>query len=246
MRSFVSSQTGISCAHCRAAVACWAKPVLMLEVLCSLGTLMEPYAQQIGFEAENAGCDRAGEPVVRGVSFSFSPGDALQLFGPNGSGKSSLLSMFAGLIPLAEGALRWHLGDEQSATPFEQSVFFLGHDASVKPSLTARENLSFWAACYGAGKERIDAAIDSVKAMTFADLRASRLSAGQRRRIDLARAVLADRPVWLLDEPAAAIDSDGVEVIRNMIAEHRARGGLAIIATHDHLGSGYQRLELGR
>ncbi len=207
---------------------------------------MEPYAQQIGFEAENAGCDRAGAAIVRGVSFNLAPGEALQLFGPNGSGKSSLLSMFAGLIRPVEGALRWRRVEEEADAPFENSVFFLGHEASVKPSLTAEENLIFWAQTYGASRALVDEATAAVDAEGFAKLRAGRLSAGQRRRIDLARAVLADRPVWLLDEPTAAVDRDGVEIIRDLTARHRSRGGVAIIATHDDLGPGYQRVELGR
>lgn len=218
----------------------------MLRVFKIAGIGMEPYAQQIGFEADNAGCDRAGAAIVRGVSFKLAPGEALQLFGPNGSGKSSLLSMFAGLIRPVEGALIWRSGEQQSDAPFENSVFFLGHEASVKSSLTAEENLFFWAATYGAARARVDEALNAVEAASFAKLRAGRLSAGQRRRVDLARAILADRPVWLLDEPAAAVDRDGVEIIRNLTARHRARGGVAVIATHDDLGSGYHRVELGR
>jgi len=148
---------------------------------------MEPYAQQIGFEAENAGCDRAGAAIVRGVSFKLAPGDALQLFGPNGAGKSSLLSMFAGLIRPVEGSLRWRKGERQTAAPFAHSIFFLGHEVSVKPSLTAEENLAFWARTYDARQARVDEAIEAVDAARFAKLRAGRLSAGQRRRVDLAR-----------------------------------------------------------
>ncbi len=210
---------------------------------------MEPYAQPIGFEAENAGCDRAGAEIVRGVTFSLKPGDALQLFGPNGSGKSSLLSMFAGLIEPAEGTVSWRNGPAQSAAPFPGSLFFLGHEASVKPSLTAKENIAFWAKTYGAWRahgKRVAAALEFVGANGFSHLRAGRLSAGQRRRLDIARALLAERPVWLMDEPTAAVDRDGIDIVRKLTADHRARGGIAIIATHDDLGPGYHRLELGR
>ncbi len=207
---------------------------------------MEPYAQQVGFEARDAGCDRAGAAIVRGVSFTLKPGDALQLFGPNGSGKSSLLSMFAGLYPPAAGEICWTKNGASSFEPFDSSVFFLGHDASVKLSLTAEENLIFWAQTYGSARGSVGDAIKAVGAEAFAHLRASGLSAGQKRRVDLARAVLAQRPVWLLDEPTAAVDRDGIEIIRKLTEQHRERGGIAVIATHDDLGSGFQRLELGR
>ncbi len=207
---------------------------------------MQEYARQIGFEAENAGCDRAGAAIVRGVTFSLKPGEALQLFGPNGSGKSSLLSMFAGLFAPVEGALTWASGGARSPTPFENSIFFMGHESSVKPSLTALENLEFWARIYGAAKEGVREALCTVGGDDFSGLRASRLSAGQRRRLELARSVLANRPVWLLDEPAAAIDGAGVEIIRQLTDGHRRRGGISIIATHDDLGGGFKRLELGR
>lgn len=211
---------------------------------------MEPFAHPISLEATDVGCDRVGDPVVRGVSFKLRPGNAIQLFGPNGAGKSSLLSMFAGLIESAEGDIEWHLENETSLKPFDGSVFFLGHETSLKLALTAEENLKFWAAMYGVRKSlreaRIRTALAVVGASEFSGVRTMRLSAGQRRRVDLARAVIADRPVWLMDEPAAAIDTDGVTVISQMISGHMKRGGIAIVATHDDLGSYFHRLELGR
>jgi heme exporter protein A len=168
----------------------------------------------------------------------------MQLFGPNGAGKSSLLSVFAGLIRLSEGAVLWGMGGAMSARPPEDSIFFLGHEPSIKPALTAEENLQFWARTYGVSAVR--EALDVVGASSFAHLRAGRLSAGQRRRVDLARAVIARREVWLLDEPAAAIDRDGVAVIRDLIDKHLGRGGIAIVATHDDFGPGFKRLELAR
>lgn len=204
---------------------------------------MSSYRRAISLAAENAGCDRAGVAIVRGVNFTLEPGEGMQLFGPNGSGKSSLLSMFAGLIRPVEGGLRWRIGEEESAAAPEKSIFFLGHDASVKPALTAEENLRFWATASGGD---VNAALLAVEADTFRNLRAGRLSAGQRRRIDLARAFLGNREIWLLDEPTAAIDCDGVKIIRKLIDGHLARGGIAIVATHDDLGPGFKRLELAR
>ncbi|GJL92069.1 heme ABC exporter ATP-binding protein CcmA [Hyphococcus sp.] len=205
---------------------------------------MEQYRRAISFRAENAGCDRAGAAIVRGVSFGLSPGDGLQLFGPNGSGKSSLLSLFAGLIHPAEGMVRWHCEGVDSGKAPDDSVFFLGHEASVKPALTAFENLKFWTGVYSGGG--VEQALEKLGAASFAHLRGGKLSAGQRRRVDLARAVLVQREVWLLDEPTAALDRDGVVLVRSLIDEHLTRGGIAIVATHDDLGDGFKRLELAR
>ncbi len=205
---------------------------------------MDQYRRAIRLTAENAGCDRAGAAIVRGVSFSLAPGDGLQLFGPNGSGKSSLLSMFAGLIRPVEGEVLWYCDDAESPQPPDNSIFFLGHEASVKPALTTLENLKFWSDVYGGGD--VDLALEKLGATSFAHLRAGKLSAGQRRRADLARAVLGRREVWLLDEPTAALDRDGVVLVRSLINEHLGRGGIAVVATHDDLGDGFKRLELTR
>ncbi|MFC2952912.1 heme ABC exporter ATP-binding protein CcmA [Marinicaulis aureus] len=205
---------------------------------------MSPYRRAISLTAADAGCDRAGAAIVRGVNFSLAPGEGMQLFGPNGSGKSSLLSMFAGLIRPVEGVLEWRLDGAVSNAAPAGGVFFLGHDASVKPALTAEENLRFWAQVNGGGD--VGAALKAVDGASFRHLRAGRLSAGQRRRVDLARALLVDREAWLLDEPTAAIDRDGVAVIRKLIDDHLSRGGIAIVATHDDLGDGFKRLELAR
>ena len=207
---------------------------------------MERYPRKITVCAENAGCDRAGAAIVRGVSFRLQPGEGMQLFGPNGSGKSTLLSMLAGLIRPVEGTLRWRNGETETDRPPEDSIFFLGHEASVKGALTGEENLGFWAGAYGADRTKILEALKAVDAMAFRHLRARSLSAGQRRRIDLARCFLSERQVWLLDEPTAAIDRSGAVIIRQLIDKHLARGGVAIIATHDDLGEGFKRLELSR
>ena len=208
------------------------------------------YKREITLLAGDVGCDRAGAPIVRGVSFTLKPGDALQLFGANGSGKTSLLALFAGHIRTATGNVSWSIADgQEQANPFAGSVFFLGHEVSVKPALTAQENLLFWATLYGADKsaggDQIGAALDRVGMSDCRNMRAGQLSAGQRRRIDLARALLARREVWLMDEPAAAIDADGVAMLRGMISEHLDSGGIALIATHDELGVASRKLEIG-
>jgi heme exporter protein A len=211
---------------------------------------MTPYERSISLEAKDAGCDRGGDAIVRGVTFSMGPGEAIQLFGPNGSGKTSLLAMFAGLIPPAEGNVRWRNGDNEDERPFEKSVFFLGHETAVKPTLTAEENLFFWAALYGRSKNEtktlIRDALERLDMAAFAHVKTGRLSAGQRRRIDLARALLCNREIWFLDEPAASLDWEGSAIAGTMIAEHLARGGLAIVATHAALAFDARRVELKR
>ena len=211
---------------------------------------MTRYEREITLITEDVGCDRAGAPIVRGVSFVLEPGSALQLFGPNGSGKTSLLSLFAGHICPSEGSLVWRKsGGEEQHRAFDESIFFLGHEVCVKPALTARENLLFWAKLYGVGKnvakEKVQDALDRVGMSRCRDMRAGRLSAGQRRRIDLARALLAQREVWLMDEPAAAIDAAGADMLRGLIAGQLDRGGIALIATHDELGLASHKLEIG-
>ena len=211
---------------------------------------MARYTREITLQADNAGCDRAGAPIVRGVSFTLEPGGAIQLFGANGSGKTSLLSLFAAHIDPAEGAVVWRdQAGHQQEQPFEESLVFVGHDVSIKPALTAEENLQFWAALYGVNKtdqsQQIDAALSRMGMVGLRHMRAGRMSAGQRRRIDLARLLLARRAVWLMDEPATAIDASGVEILRSVIAEHLDCGGIAVVATHDELGVALRKMEIG-
>lgn len=209
---------------------------------------MKPYPRRISIHAKDAGCDRSAAPVVRGASFDLTPGEAIQLFGRNGSGKTSLLYLLAGQIPSTEGDLQWRMaeGDTRDA-PFDDSIFFLGHEVSVKPALTVKENLAFWARLYDLshGAERqIAEAIDELNLGGLRDVRAGRLSAGQRRRVDLARALLPDREIWLMDEPSAALDTDGAGIVSAMIGRHLDRGGVAVIATHDDLEIASRKLEL--
>lgn len=212
--------------------------------------MIAPYRRKIALRAENVGCDRAGAPVVRGVTFAPGPGEAVQLFGANGSGKTSLLNLFAGHLRPAEGAVSWREdnGPWTDAKP-AAGVFFMGHEYAVKPSLTALENLGFWARTYGlAGAVAKDAAEQALVRMGLDGLwrvRAGRLSAGQRRRIDFARALLCRREVWLLDEPAAALDAKGATLVAMIVTEHLNAGGMAIIATHDALNVAAFRMVIG-
>ena len=197
---------------------------------------MDTQFAPLSVNAENLGCDRAGVPVVRGVDFRLKGGEAIQLFGANGAGKSTILLAVAGLMRTASGALRWTVDNQtREDRPAHEAVIYMGHEASVKSALTVRENLEFWTQIYGAARNKISAALEAFSLAPYADIRAGRLSAGQRRRLDLARCTLADRPLWLLDEPAASLDAEGAALVARIIRHHLKRGGAALIATHDPL-----------
>ncbi|MHA7871723.1 MAG: heme ABC exporter ATP-binding protein CcmA [Hyphococcus sp.] len=201
--------------------------------------------------AENLGCDRGGNAVLRGVDLTVTPGEAVQLFGANGAGKTSLLNVFAGHIRASEGSLSWRSNDTEawsSARP-HGAVLFIAHAVPLKSALTAAENLQFWASAYGVPRADqgviIADALDRVNMSDFSNAKAGKLSAGQRRRLDIARAIMARREVWLMDEPAAAVDANGAGIIAALIRAHLQQGGVAIMATHDTLGVESRKLVIG-
>jgi heme exporter protein A len=161
---------------------------------------------------------RGEKLVFRDIDFSVPAGGALLLTGPNGSGKSTLLRVLAGLLRPAAGEVRW-----------DGHVAYVGHQDAVKPALTAAENLRF-AAAVGGGD--VSAALDAVGLQELVDLPARMLSAGQRRRLALARLLLTDAGLWLLDEPTLGLDAPSVERFATMLAAHRARDGIVVAATH--------------
>jgi heme exporter protein A len=184
---------------------------------------------------ENLACRRAGRRVFAGVGFALRGGQARPLRGPNGAGKSSLLRVLAGLIPPETGDARLG-GLSLAADPdaFRARLAYAGHADAVKPQLTVAENLSFWAALYGGGG--VAAALDRFGLSRIADYPAAYCSAGQKRRLGLARLLVADRPLWLLDEPTVSLDAAATETFAQAVREHVARGGLALAATHVPLG----------
>ena len=163
--------------------------------------------------------------VFAGVNFILAPGEALLLVGPNGSGKSTLLRILAGLGRLAGGQLLW--GDEDALadrTAHADRVAYLGHQDAVKPGLTVGENLQLW----GDPTPGL-AAMDLERLI---DLPGRMLSAGQKRRLALARLAINPAPIWLLDEPTLGLDTASVARLGNVLADHRARGGMVVAATH--------------
>jgi heme exporter protein A len=173
-------------------------------------------------------CRRGERRVFRGLDFTLRPGGLLLLRGPNGSGKSSLLRLMAGLLPPAAGELRWD-GAPVAAEPeiHRRRLAYLGHLDAIKPALTTAENLAFW--CGGAAAAP---ALDALGIATLAPLPARFLSAGQRRRLALARVVASRAPLWLLDEPTNALDEEAEALFAAALAAHRARGGMAAVALH--------------
>lgn len=167
---------------------------------------------------------RGGVPVLEGVSFSVSAGEALVLRGPNGCGKTTLLRTVAGLQPALSGVI----GLEREA------MAYAGHSDGIKAVLSVRENLQFWADVFGTGT--IDPALAAFDLRGLIDRPAGALSAGQKRRLGLARMVVTGRPVWVLDEPTVSLDMDAVAMFAGAVRTHLAGGGLALMATHIDLG----------
>lgn len=183
--------------------------------------------------AEDLSVERGGRRVLDGVSLALKAGEALALTGPNGAGKSTLLRALAGLLPVLSGAVDLEgAGAESSAA---EHMHLLGHTDGVKSALTVRENAEFWADFLGGDSASVATALDAVGLAHAADFPASTLSAGQRRRLALARLIVAKRDIWLLDEPATALDSDGLSRLAGLVEIHRAGGGIVIAATHADL-----------
>jgi heme exporter protein A len=179
-------------------------------------------------------CVRGGREVFSGLGFTVAAGEALIVTGRNGAGKSSLLRLVAGLLRIARGRLDIAGGDPQLT--IGEQAHYLGHQDALKPSLSVAENLAFWAGFLGGGRDGIAAALAAVGLKTLADLPAAYLSAGQRRRLAIARLVAVARPLWLLDEPTSALDAPSQARLADLMRGHLAGGGLIMAATHTPIG----------
>ncbi len=182
--------------------------------------------------AHEIALERGGRRILSGVSFEARAGEALLLVGPNGSGKSSLLRAIAGFLPLASG--RFALEGGAAETGIGEQAHYLGHADALKSALTAGENLAFWADTLGGDSARPawTAALDRIGLAHVADFPARALSAGQKRRVALARLLVAPRPIWLLDEPTTALDAAAQRQFAGVMRAHLAGGGLILAATH--------------
>ncbi len=195
-------------------------------------------------EATDLACVRGGREVFSGVKFAVAGGEALVVTGRNGTGKSSLLRVIAGLVRVAAGRLALTDGDPDR--PLAEQVHYLGHQDALKPSLTVEENLGFWARYLGRDGETVPAALAAAGIDAVAKLPAGYLSAGQRRRLSIARLVAVQRPIWLLDEPTSALDRPAQEQLAELMRGHLAGGGIIVAAAHGSIGLERAReLQLG-
>ena len=191
-----------------------------------------------GLEARALACARGDVHLFRDVSFRAGAGEWVALRGANGSGKTTLLRCLAGLVRPEAGEVLWDGGPAHSGErPLREHAVFMGHAPGVKDDLTAAENLRDALSLRGiaCGENAMDEALGQVGLSARRRLPARRLSAGQRRRIGLARLWLDPAPAWLLDEPLSALDAEGEQLFAAMLARHLARGGLAVVATHQAL-----------
>lgn len=178
---------------------------------------------------------RDGRRVLHDVSFSIGAGEALVLRGPNGAGKTTLLRTIAGYMPPEAGHVR--LDGAPPDAPIGEHCHYVGHLNAVKAQLTVTENLDFWRRYLGGTTvSDLDVVLERLGLDGIADVAAAYLSAGQKRRLALARLLVAQRLVWLLDEPTVSLDAEGTATLAAMMGEHCAGGGLVIAATHIDLG----------
>ncbi|MEG3619318.1 heme ABC exporter ATP-binding protein CcmA [Magnetovibrio sp. PR-2] len=190
------------------------------------------------FWGEKLTCVRSERVVFHGLNFELSPGGALILIGPNGCGKSSLLRMMAGLLRPAGGNMLWA---NEGAEPEEAlddidehggRLHYVGHHDAVKPVLTAAENIEFWAHVRGGGEDTVMDALDVFDIKHLYDVPGRFMSAGQKRRVNLARIIAAPAPLWLLDEPTTALDKATIKRLEDAVQRHRDGGGMVVLSTH--------------
>lgn len=188
-------------------------------------------------EVKNLRCERDERVLFNELAFSVCAGDVLQIEGPNGSGKTTLLRIISGLSSAYEGDIFWRDDAIKKVRPdFYQNLHYLGHLPGIKASLTPRENLRWSCALeFQDHDAQIESALEKVGLFGFEDLPCFTLSAGQQRRVALARLYLTSCPLWILDEPFTAIDKKGVEELEAKLAQHAQEGGAVLLTTHHQL-----------
>jgi heme exporter protein A len=183
----------------------------------------------VHLRVEELGCRRSGRLIFAGLTFELRPGEALIVTGRNGAGKSTLLALLAGRVRAASGSIGT---DGIGEATLAESLHWIAHRDGLKAALTAGENLAFAREILGAPALTPREALERVGLAHAHELPVAYLSAGQRRRVALARLLVAHRPLWLLDEPTSALDTASQEILHTLMQEHLAGGGLLIAATH--------------
>jgi heme exporter protein A len=183
--------------------------------------------------ARSLACERNGRLLFTNLDFTVKSGDYVELRGPNGAGKSSLLRLLAGLLPQSAGALEID-GKAMTDDPLSTHLHFIAHDSAMKAAMTVRENLQFW--CDVLGGTDITTALSAFSLDGLGDDHVQLLSAGQRRRLALSRLFVAKRQLWLLDEPATALDQNSITTLHAHMNQHIADGGMIIAAVHGDTG----------
>ncbi len=197
------------------------------------------------FRGDRLACERGGRLVFARLVFSLAAGEMLVLRGANGSGKSTLLRVMAGLTPVLSGELSWGDGSIQADRLAHNSrCHYVGHQDALKPVLTVRQNLQLWQSLRDGTPERTDLALEQLGIVPLADLPARLLSAGQRRRLALARLLAIAAPLWLLDEPATALDADGSGRLERILRDHLGDGGRVVLSSHGEVAGGARVLDL--
>lgn len=205
-----------------------------------------PAAGEAWLVADRLSCERGGRDVFRTLDIILARGHVLQIEGANGSGKTSLLRILAGLLIPAEGAVFWRGTDIRTELrTYCGELCFVGHMDGLKSGLTARENLRFARTLRASpGGCTPDEALERLGMAAYAGTQVAYLSSGQRRRVALARLLLGAEPLWILDEPFAALDEAGIGRVEALLAAHAACGGLAVVSTHQTLRIAHDRLVL--
>ena len=193
------------------------------------------------------GAERGVRSIFSGLSFRVGAGEALAIVGPNGAGKSTLLRMLAGLLPATAGSIALDPPDAADPEkPVAERVHYLGHADGLKSALSPAENLAFLGVLAGGAMAATTDALARFGLAGVEHLPCAYLSAGQRRRVALCRLLVSGRPLWLLDEPATALDAASARELGGVMREHLKRGGLIVAATHSPLGlDGLRELRLG-